>query len=383
MTAIRPAIPRGNSDLYRCNTGRCAEPAQARNEELDPLVEEFVFRHLRKGRPRNRDLETERREAAVATAKEDLVSYRDNIGLQRTLGPESFEAGLAKRHTAVERALLELARARQGRRQPKLDLGRLEQSWPSMSWQERREALGELIDFVVVKRGSGPVIDRAWIFRRGEGPVVSGPQRRIESFKPPRRGSAKLRKPRCWPAKRIETELREFLGEQTTWPTYLEFAGAGRARLHAQVYRYGGPYYWGQRLGVKIRPSSVRWSQARVRDALAPFLAGKERWPTRREFTAAGLSAVRDAAINRGGIAHWAEQFELPHASRPRRRWPPEQIEAQLKRLIDEREFFPSRDEFIAADLDKLYGAVLRHGGIPYWASRLGLTVAAGRLDRR
>ena len=61
-----------------------------------------------------------------------LVAYRDNPRLLRTLGPDSFEAGVATRQRTVERALLELAQARRAVQGPSFDPGELEARWSGL-----------------------------------------------------------------------------------------------------------------------------------------------------------------------------------------------------------------------------------------------------------
>jgi DNA invertase Pin-like site-specific DNA recombinase len=351
MTAVRTRGGRTRTHVYRCGAtpAECDRPAHACTDELDPLVEEFVFRHSQVGRPAGGDSKTKRHEAAVAAAREDLVGYRDNVALQRTLGPESFEAGLAKRASLLERKLLELARVKGAGEARQVDLARLECEWPELSWDQRRRAVGRLIDLVIVERGGAPLIKRTWIYKKGSGPVVRGRRRRIE-FKRPLGEKMRLKEHQLWGEERIERELRAFFAERAKeWPSYLEFARPGHARLHAQVMAWGGPYYWAHRLELSISSWTVRWNHQNVEGALAAFLQGRRKWPSVTKFKAAGLNALYDAVRGHGGFAFWAERFGLPHEPRndsPRRVWSPQRIERELRAFLSDREFFPTKATF-------------------------------------
>ena len=178
---------------------------------------------------------------------------------------------------------------------------------------------------------------------------------------------------RRWPTDRIEKELQKFLAGRRIWPTYLDFAKSGRARLHAQAMRWGGPYYWGPRFGVRVPDKSVRWSPEIVACALEPFLKGREQWPLKVDFDAAGLSALYYAARYYGGLTSWAKMFDLES---PRTSWTQGRIERALTDLMDERGAFPTRAELQATGLGGLYKALCQHGGIGYWKRKMGVAMA-------
>ncbi len=387
MSPTRPQGERSRLCVYRCwgQRGPCREPAHAANDELDPLIEEYVMRIAsRPLRPSASELAVAEREAAIEQAEESLVAYRDNPRLLRTLGADSFEAGLAARRRTVERRLLELARAKRALQRPRVELEGLEERWAGLSWAERREAVAEVVDCVVVARGSAEVIERAWIFGRGRGPVVGGSPA-VGSLPAATRGAKRLRTPRRWSEKRTERELRAFLGGRSRWPSYLEFADAGRARLHAQVLAWGSPFYWGAKLGVEVGAREVKWTETRLRDALAPLLADREEWPAAAEFRAAGMYRVYLAVVHHGGIEHWAEELGVKYkAKAPKpKQWSKERIEPLLVAFVGDRDTFPTMGEFEAAGKARLHSALYGHGGRPYWARRLGLRLIAGSLDLR
>ena len=272
MTATRSMKPRWPHTVYRCSAERrsCPRPAYARADQLEPLLEEFIF--TRRGRRPGAEAKKaiERLGAEVETAREDLVAYRDSPNLLRRLGPDSFEAGIAHRQRLVEKRLLELERERRLLRGPGLDLKTLERDWATIDWEERKRAVRELIDVIVIERGPEPLSERARVYRSGRGPIVTGAGLIASERKRSRGG--RLRALRKWPEWQIEMELRSFLGDRSDWPVYLEFALAGRARLHHQAWAWGGPYYWAQKLGLKVGEGQVKWTDLRVCDALRPLL---------------------------------------------------------------------------------------------------------------
>ncbi len=384
MSATRPQGASSRFNVYRCcgHGGECTDRAHIGADEIDPLVEEFIFEVCcSRGAPSKGEAAIEKCETAIEIAEESLVAYRDNPRLLRTLGPDSFEAGIATRRRTVERKLLELARARRAVQRPRVELDGLEERWPKLSWEQRREVVAELIDCVVVGRGSEPAIERSWVFRRGRGPFVAEPLK-FESLMPLTRNACKLQPHRLWPERRIERELDTFFAERSEWPSYLEFADAGKARLHAQVMAFGSPHYWGAKLGVKVPGRIIRWNEARIRSALTPLLEGRTDWPKPAEFEAAGMAVVYRAVRNHGGMGHWAEEFGLT-CRRKRRVWTKERIEPELIAFLDGRDTLPTMKEFGEAGQAHLFSALYSCGGVSYWAKQLDLSIVAGPLDRR
>lgn len=385
--SMRVARKQGGSQFnyYNCwgHGTSCPEPAHVRADQIDALVEELIFRQADRVPRIQSNSGVEKCEEAVAKAEEALVAYRDNPRLLRTLGPDSFEAGVATRQRTVERALLELAQARRAVQGPHFDPGELEARWSGLDWSGRCAAVGEFLDCVVIARGASPVAERAWVFPPGRGPLAIDDGKLVESFEPSLQKAKRLRGLRPWPKRRIESELRAFLGGRSEWPEYGEFADRGLTRLFAQVMAWGGPHYWGAKLGVEVRRGTVIWSEALIHDALAPLLGGRTKWPSRAEFEAKGMMAVFSALKSHGGVAYWARQFGVVCQAPKRRRWSEEEIERELREFAGGRDRFPSYSEFQEAGLMKLYSAASRYGGTAYWAQRLGLEPAEGRLRRR
>jgi hypothetical protein len=61
------------------------------------------------------------------------------------------------------------------------------------------------------------------------------------------------------------------------------------------------------------------WTEERIREELGRFCAGRERWPTAAEFSAAGQASLYLAASRHGGVERWAAELGLhaPSGGRP------------------------------------------------------------------
>jgi DNA invertase Pin-like site-specific DNA recombinase len=375
LTSCRPEGRDSRFHVYRCDNRAisCPRPAFARGDELDPLLEEFVFCHYRDAPSVSVRERIEACESAVATAKEALASYRDEPSIQESLSTWSFAEGLSVRQLQFDKRLVDLARARREQGRSPLDIGKLENEWPELGWEERRRQIGRLIDCVIVERGRSPVLERAWLFRSGKGPVGLVDGRLTITAKSLSEEGERLRRHKRWTPEQLEGELGVFLAGRSEWPAYREFAEAGYARLFAQASRWGGPYYWGHKFGVRVPGGFVRWNLDVVRDALAPFLAGRDRWPRAREFADAGLMPLYNAAKYHGGFRYWGEQFGLDYGKVRRADWSRGRIERELREFIEGRGDFPTKTEFDEAGLQRLYGAATRVEGIAFWVERLGL----------
>jgi hypothetical protein len=64
----------------------------------------------------------------------------------------------------------------------------------------------------------------------------------------------------AWPEDRIETELRNLIGERTEWPRRREFTAAGLDGCYAALWRGYGVPAWAKRMGV-TPPSRSRGSR--------------------------------------------------------------------------------------------------------------------------
>jgi DNA invertase Pin-like site-specific DNA recombinase len=375
MTAAEASGPGSRLHAYRCGNRAkdCRRPAYVRGNELDPLVEEFVFRKCREPWSGDARREIEACEAAIEQAREALGTFRDSSAIEAALSVDIYAEGLAARQRMLDQRLIELGRARRRGGIAGRDLGELERIWPKLDWQGRREEIGWFVDCVVVEPGEAPVRERARVFRSGRGPVQRRGQLRIDRRALAEDGELLPRHER-WPRERIESRLGVFLEGRKEWPPYREFAAAGEARLYAQAMRWDGFHNWGRRFGLSIPEKEVRWSSEVIGDALAAFLEGRSCWPRPQEFEDAGLTALYEA-IRYQGVRGWALRCGMEYGQR-RIEWTERRVEVGLKEFTKGRKDFPTKAEFFAADLRTLYDAACRTGGIASWCARLGLRPA-------
>ncbi len=104
-------------------------------------------------------------------------------------------------------------------------------------------------------------------------------------------------------------------------------------------------------------------------------LRGRNHWPTRLEFEAGGRTALRDAIRRLGGPERWAGEFGLPLRnlkSGSKLVWTDERIEAELRKVLEGRDTWPTRRELERVGRFGLATAVCHRGGTGYWARRLG-----------
>lgn len=183
----------------------------------------------------------------------------------------------------------------------------------------------------------------------------------------------------AWTNAGIRRELEEFLHGATEWPSYRDFQRAGRQKLRDQVTRSGGPRLWAKRLKLPYRERKPGyapiWTEDRVRADLEEFLRGWSHWPSRLEFEAADRTALRDAIRRPGGPERWPAEFGLALQNLKagsKLVWTDERIETELRAVLDGRDSWPTRREFERLGSLDLATAVSHHGGMAYWAHRLG-----------
>ena len=126
---------------------------------------------------------------------------------------------------------------------------------------------------------------------------------------------------RGWTDERIETELKRFVGRRRRWPRRADFVSAGQERLLQAAYHWHGAEYWARRLGLEYVPRAAaakprRWTDETIRAGLIEFCGNRERWPSEREFTEAGLRPLYVAASRHGGVARWADELGLRRGRR-------------------------------------------------------------------
>ena len=118
------------------------------------------------------------------------------------------------------------------------------------------------------------------------------------------------------------------------------------------------------------------WTPNRVRAELKVFLAGREEWPTFREFQRNGRRSLREAVTHLGGARHWAEELGVrfvEHKPGYAPIWTEARIRSELRSFLGDRHTWPRRKDFEAAGRKTLRDAVLRTGGPERWAAEFGL----------
>ena len=386
----RVETPRRTRRQYVCarhySAGSCCAPASIAGTLLEPYVEDVTFELLRSRRrpPAAKVRDAERK---VATLQAALIAYRDSTRLQSVLDEDTFADGLAVRSRRVERALVDLAGARSRRDVHELPpAAELEECWPTMDLQARRDIIKQVIDCVIVARGKGHVPDRVTVFPVGCGPTDlprrgdrHTPLRSLEALHDDPAAVARRAQPRPWSRTRLMRELRAFIGTRSQWPPVEVFLDAGRFRLHEQVVLQGGERWWAGQLGLRMRPNHPprwSWDDDRIRGALRAYLAGKTTWPTRRQFEADGLRAVRVAINRHGGVDRWIDEFGLPRQHRLKGQtgyWTEQRIRDRLATICNGRTIFPTRMDFQRAGLSGMVYAMQRDRGIEWWARQTGL----------
>jgi hypothetical protein len=117
--------------------------------------------------------------------------------------------------------------------------------------------------------------------------------------------------------------------------------------------------------------------EAEIERELRKFLAGREEWPSYREFVAGGRRRLREAVTEHRGARYWAQRVGVRWVKRSpgyAPRWTEELVGKELEAFLAGREQWPSAGEFEAAGLVLLREAVKRLGGVELWATRFGLT---------
>lgn len=189
-----------------------------------------------------------------------------------------------------------------------------------------------------------------------------------------------------WSRARIQRELLPFLRGRRHWPARDEFHAAGLTRLHLNVVLGDGERWWAYRSKLPLADTDARapWTQQRIQDTLALYLADKTTWPSHAQFTRDRMRSLRQAIINTGGIQHWAPLFpDVAPITRRRgpRNWTDQRIRTELQDVLRDCNVFPTRQHFISRNQERLYAAAIRHGGVQHWAHEFNLPTA--RTPRR
>lgn len=189
-----------------------------------------------------------------------------------------------------------------------------------------------------------------------------------------------------WSRARIQRELLPFLRGRRHWPARDEFHAAGLTRLHLNVVLGDGERWWAYRSGLPLADTDARapWTQQRIQDTLALYLADKTTWPSHAQFTRDRMRSLRQAIINTGGIQHWAPLFpDVAPITRRRgpRNWTDQRIRTELQDVLRDCNVFPTRQHFISRNQERRCAAAIRHGGVQHWAHEFNVPTA--RTPRR
>jgi len=128
--------------------------------------------------------------------------------------------------------------------------------------------------------------------------------------------------------------------------------------------------------GSARSPGGSGQIEERIERELREFLAGREVWPSYREFVQAGRRSVREAVSEHHGARYWARRIGVAWVERPpgyAARWTEERVSRELEAFLAGREVWPPASEFEAAGLGLLREAIKRLGGVEVWATRFGL----------
>ena len=164
-----------------------------------------------------------------------------------------------------------------------------------------------------------------------------------------------------------ERALREVCAGRERIPTNRELIQAGLGGLYARLYRRGELDLWAARLG--LARNRAAWTDHEIQRALDGLCAGLERFPTREQFRDAGLESLHGVLQARGELDSWARRLGLAR----RRRWTDATIAAALNDLCAGRQHFPTVREFRDAGLGGLYSILGRRGELDRWARQLEL----------
>lgn len=127
--------------------------------------------------------------------------------------------------------------------------------------------------------------------------------------------------------RRALTVLRDGRASELTRGGYQELACVSRSQAAydlAELVEAGVLERVGQgrstRYVLTEKPNQTRrhWTGERIRAELASFCAGRQAWPSAREFKAAGHADLYVAASRYGGVAYWAAELGV---ARGTRRW--------------------------------------------------------------
>jgi DNA invertase Pin-like site-specific DNA recombinase len=382
------------SRVYRCVdlrvAGSCPAPAQIIDSFVEPYVEAIFWQELPRVARSGNATRLKRLEAEVARRERDLANYRDNTTVLNRLGADRFADGLEIRVGRLERAQVELSRAHFQATGPKLqDIPELRANWPTMTLEDRRAAIWQVIEAAFVSPGRRKVADRLFVCLRGKAPrdlPPPNPRQPIETrpFDPatcPPSPALRDDGPH-WSQGELLNALSPFLAGRDQWPSFRQFQAAGLGLLHMQVERHGGPRHiaFVANLPFAPREKMQGYTEERVGTELRDYLADRSSWPTVKQFTADHRSKLRLAVGWYGGQERWAKEMGvvLGRAQKKRQRWSYDRLKDEVAQFTAGRVQWPSQVEFRTAGLQSVYDTIAKYGVRERLAAELGLYLPAG-----
>lgn len=189
---------------------------------------------------------------------------------------------------------------------------------------------------------------------------------------------------RRYTEKSLRHELELYTTKREDWPTYEELRAAGRRDLAHAISINGGPVRWARELGKTLNSEQTKkqrvWTDEAIERELRTLVEGKDAYPTRAEFRAAGRYELYMAVRRYGGIEHWRKRMGLPASKRTS--WSDAELEAALRQFVGDRPDWPSQEEFKRSGAVHLLGAMRRRGGGALWPRRLGKTLSDRQSSR-
>ncbi len=124
----------------------------------------------------------------------------------------------------------------------------------------------------------------------------------------------------------------------------------------------------------RVWPTTQRWTEERIRATLGLVVRRGDRFPAEAEFAEMGLDTLTTHMRVHGGMSRWANEVGA-HIRRQAShwRWTDETISQAIAELTSGRDTYPSRIEFCAAGLGGLHHTIQQREGHPWWAERLRL----------
>jgi hypothetical protein len=119
-----------------------------------------------------------------------------------------------------------------------------------------------------------------------------------------------------WTYARIKSELAALTDGRDDWPSHTEFVAAGRLNLYETIRLRNLREQLADELRLRLPPRRHtpprRWTEPAIRAALDALTAGRDNWPSRRDFDAANLTGLYVTLYTTGTRDEWARRYGLP-----------------------------------------------------------------------